>query len=234
MKAVLFDMDGTLVPMDIDVFTKKYFSAITAALAPYGYEPAELEKGIMRGLAAMVENDGTRNNYDVFWDSLKSVYGDRIIDDIPLFDRYYNTDFDDLRSSVGYNSESARVISRLNARGVKLVLATNPVFPAVAVEKRVSWADIDPRVFAYITTYKNSHYCKPNPAYYTEIASVIGCDPADCLMIGNDVREDGAARAAGMDVFILTDCLIDRKGELERFPHGGFAELNVYLTERGL
>ena len=51
-------------------------------------------------------------------------------------------------------------------------------------------------------------------------------------MVGNDVQEDGAAAQLGMPVFILTDCLIDRMGDLSKFPHGGFPELNEWLETR--
>lgn len=42
MTTVLFDLDGTLLPMDQDAFTKAYFQCLAAKLAPYGYEPAKL------------------------------------------------------------------------------------------------------------------------------------------------------------------------------------------------
>ena len=51
-------------------------------------------------------------------------------------------------------------------------------------------------------------------------------------MVGNDAEEDGAAAALGMPVFLLTDCLINRKGaDLEKFPHGGYGELQQWLRE---
>ena len=46
IKAVLFDLDGTLVPMDQDVFVGDYFKRISTRLAPYGYEPKELVQTI--------------------------------------------------------------------------------------------------------------------------------------------------------------------------------------------
>ena len=41
-KTVLFDLDGTLLPMDQDAFTKGYFTLLVQKLAPHGYDPAAL------------------------------------------------------------------------------------------------------------------------------------------------------------------------------------------------
>ena len=89
---------------------------------------------------------------------------------------------------------------------------TNPIFPAVATESRIRWAGLEPEEFALYTTYENTSYCKPNPAYYRDLIRRLSLDPQRCLMVGNDVSEDmEAASAAGMQVFLLTDCLINRK-----------------------
>ena len=51
-------------------------------------------------------------------------------------------------------------------------------------------------------------------------------------MVGNDVSEDmEAASAAGMQVFLLTDCLINRKErDIRVYPNGGFDELREMLS----
>ena len=71
----------------------------------------------------------------------------------------------------------------------------------------------------------------PNPANYRDILAQLGKRPQNCLMVGNDVSEDMIpARAVGMQVFLLEDCLINKSGEaLEQFPRGGFAELKDFL-----
>ena len=66
--------------------------------------------------------------------------------------------------------------------------------------------------------------------YYTEISERWGLDPGQCLMVGNDAKEDAAAADAGMQVFLLTDCLINSgHRDLAGFPHGGYPELNAFL-----
>lgn len=95
------------------------------------------------------------------------------------------------------------------------------------------WAGVSPADFALVTSYENSRFCKPDPRYYSEIAQKLSLRPGNCLMVGNDVREDGAARDAGMEVFLLTDCLIDAEGRgTDGFPHGGYPELFGFLEGR--
>ena len=62
MKTVLFDLDGTLLPMDQDVFIRAYFGGLAQKLAPLGYEPKQLLDAVWAGTGAMVKNDGSRTN----------------------------------------------------------------------------------------------------------------------------------------------------------------------------
>ena len=110
------------------------------------------------------------------------------------------------------------------------MLATNPIFPAVATENRIRWAGLTPADFELYTTYENSCHCKPNPDYYRDILTQIGADPAECLMVGNDAVEDVAAGQLGMKVFLLTDCLINKDGkDISAYPQGSFDELIAYI-----
>lgn len=227
---VLFDLDGTLLPMDQELFVKAYFGGLAKRLAPHGYEPKALVDGIWKGTAAMVKNDGTKRNEEAFWQTFTTLFGEKAKADIPHFDAFYREDFDGVAASCGYSPKAREVIDLLKANGIQAVLATNPIFPAIATEKRMRWAGLSPDDFAYYTTYENSRYCKPNPAYYRDILSHLGLDSEECIMVGNDVEEDMVAATLGMKVFLLTDCLINRnETELSQYPHGGFDELLDYL-----
>ena len=230
ISTVLFDLDGTLLPMDQEVFVKKYFGTIAAKLAPYGYKHEELVDCIWRGTAAMVMNDGTKSNEEVFWDTFSKKYGDTALKDKGIFDSYYTEEFMTVQSACGYEPMAAEIISELKSKGKRLVLATNPIFPAVATENRIKWAGISATDFELYTTYENSCYCKPNLEYYEDILAKIGCSAEECLMIGNDVGEDMVAENLGMKTFLLTDCLINKKEQdITKYPHGGFAELWEYI-----
>ena len=228
---VLFDLDGTLLPMDQEAFTAGYFRLLAKKLAPHGYEPKTLVDTIWAGTAAMVRNDGTRTNEQAFWEKFAEIYGaDKARDDQPLFEDFYANEFSAAREFCGFNAAAAETVRRLKARGLRVALATNPIFPRIATAQRIRWAGLAPDDFALYTTYENSTFCKPNPDYYREVARTLGVSPAECLMVGNDALEDMAARETGMDVFLLTDCLINTKGrDLSTYPMGDFAALNAHL-----
>ena len=151
-RAVLFDLDGTLLPMEQEAFVKAYFGALAKKLAPYGYEPKALIDAIWKGTAAMVKNDGSCPNEDRFWQSFAETFGEHVYGDQPHFERFYEEDFDAIRAVCGYDPRAARVVEAVRARGLRVALATNPIFPAVATQKRIAWAGLCADDFEWITT----------------------------------------------------------------------------------
>ncbi len=230
IKAVLFDLDGTLVPMDQDVFVGDYFKRISTKLAPYGYEPKQFVDTIWKGTYAMIKNNSDRCNEEIFWNYAKTVYGEKILADKPLFDEFYEQEFDKVKAVCGFNPQAAETVRKLKEMGYKVALATNPIFPERATRWRIGWAGLTPDDFEFYTTYENINSCKPNPAYYIECAARIGCKPEECLMVGNDVGDDMAAESIGMKVFLLTDCLINKTDEdITKYLNGSFNELMEYI-----
>lgn len=230
---VLFDLDGTLLPMNQDLFVKTYFAAVARHMAPEGYEFDPLIKGIWAGTKAMVQNKGEKRNEEVFWEAFEEIFGERVYRDKAVLDRFYVEHFDEIAPVCGYDERAAQVVRFCRERGRKTVLATNPIFPPVATVKRMAWAGLSPQDFELFTTYADSCYCKPNPQYYVAILNALGVSPEECIMVGNDVGEDMIARTLGMQVFLLTDCLINPKGEdISVYPHGGFEELLAFLKEK--
>ena len=230
IKAILFDLDGTLLPMDLDVFVKSYMKRLAAHLAPHGYEPERLSGAIWQGTAAMVKNCGDRTNEEVFWDFFAQALGERVREDAPLLEDFYRNEFCHVRESCEPTHRAAEILRLVRELGLRAVLATNPIFPAVATEQRIAWAGLRLEDFEHITTYENSRRAKPNPDYYRDILAHIGLSPEECLMVGNDVGEDMIARELGMQVFLLTDCLINKVGaDVSQYPHGGFDELAEHI-----
>jgi FMN phosphatase YigB (HAD superfamily) len=216
--------------MDQDEFVKGYFRLLAKKLAPYGYEPDKLVKAIWHGTGAMVKNDGSCTNEEVFWNDFTSIYGEQARSDEPVFAEYYEKDFQQVKNICGYTPKAAEIVRALKAAGVRAALATNPVFPAIATESRIRWAGLEPEEFELYTTYENIGFCKPNLDYYREILRRMELDAADCLMVGNDVDEDMVAGQLGMDVFLLTDHLINKSGtDINAFPHGSFDDLRARL-----
>ncbi len=230
-EAIFFDLDGTLLPMDNDEFTKGYLSMLAKSVAPLGYCAETMIPAMWRGVGAMIKNTEERLNSELFWEVFSKTLEKDCKDDIPKFDNFYKTDFKDAVRFTQPTPLAANSVALARARADKVVLATNPFFPLVAVEARLSWAGVDTKAFDLITHYDNSSRCKPNPAYYHEIAEKLGLDLTKCLMVGNNAEEDiRAAQAAGMSTFLLTDCLIC-EGDMPDTPMGSFEELLEFLEK---
>ncbi|MBR1856403.1 MAG: HAD family hydrolase [Oribacterium sp.] len=233
IKMVLFDLDGTLLPMDMEEFTGGYFKLLASKAAPRGYDFQSIVKAIWHGVMAMVKNDGSCKNEDAFWKDFASIFGeDKAVEDRPLFDEFYANEFKDAKIFCGYNREAAETVRWIKNRGFRIALATNPLFPSVATETRIHWAGLEPDEFEFFTTYENSNYCKPNLGYYREVLEKAGLNGEDCLMVGNDVSEDMIAAELGMKVFLLTDCMINKENkDINQYPHGNFEELKKYMEK---
>ncbi|MBQ2698411.1 MAG: HAD family hydrolase [Firmicutes bacterium] len=230
INTILFDLDGTLLPLDQDTFIKAYFGLLAQHLAPYGYEAKPLYGGIMAGTDAMIKNDGSKSNEDAFWDTFCALMGRDARVDEPHFAEYYRTGFQQVAGVCGFDAAAKPTVEALKAKGYTLALATNPIFPAIATQSRIRWAGLDESDFATVTTYENSRYCKPNPDYYREVLAKIGKQAEECLMVGNSVEEDMVAESLGMKVFLFTQHLINpNNADISRYPQGGCAELLAYI-----
>lgn len=230
VKVVLFDLDGTLLPLDQDTFIKDYFGRMAKKLAPHGYDPNQLVKAIYAGMGAMVGNDGSCTNEEAFWKVFTEILGDRVKEDLPLFDEYYRNEFQEVKKSCGFLPEAAKTVRTIRDKGYRVVLATNPMFPSIATESRIRWAGLEPEDFELYTTYENSTYCKPNLKYYEEILGKLGVSPKECLMVGNDVEEDMITEKLGMKVFLLPAYLINKEGkDISVYPQGDLADLLEYI-----
>ena len=229
-KVVLFDLDGTLLPMDQSIFTKTYFGLLAKKLEPFGYQQNSLIEAVWAGTIAMFKNNGQKTNEEVFWDTFANIFGEHSRKDFPNFEDFYINDFDKVQISSGFNPLSNTVIKKMKEKNLRVALATNPIFPAIATHKRIKWAGLDKEDFELITTYENSNYCKPNPKYYLEIIKKLNVSPEECLMVGNDVAEDMVAQELGMKVFLLTDCIINKDNkDISQYPNGDFESFLKYI-----
>lgn len=234
IKAVLFDLDGTLLPLDQPAFTKRYVERLVEYFVPLGYSPKEYLAAVIGSMHKMVGNDGSMTNEEVFWKHYIETFGEeRSERDRAPFEEFYRTSYLCLREETcGYTDRSVPLVHALREKGILVALATSPVFPAFATAERMGWVGLVPSDFDHVTTFENSHYGKPNPAYYREVAQYLGVKPEECVMVGNDTRDDMAV-PAGMEVFFLTDCLMnDGKIDLSLYPHGDFDALESWLAEK--
>lgn len=232
IKAVLFDLDGTLLPMDQDNFIKAYLGGLVGVLAPKGYDPRMVAGALIKSTDAMKINDGTKTNEEVFWDNFSAILGDSVRGEEENLRVFYEGDFQKVKGVCGYNPKAKELVDKLNEQGIRLILATSPLFPAIATESRMRWAGLSPEDFEFYTTYENSRYCKPNPDYYKWLLERQNLSADECIMVGNDTGDDMVAKRLGMQVFLLTDDLINKSGEdINNYPHGSFDDLKAYLED---
>lgn len=233
LQAILFDLDGTLLPMDNDHFTQVYFHHLAATAAQWGYTDSKLlVKAVWAGVEAMVKNQGQCSNYDAFWATFGTIMGQESLRDIPKFSTFYDNQFHQARSATSPAPLAREVVRLAHEKAEKVILATNPIFPANGDATRLSWIGLKMEDFDLVTDYANSRHCKPNPAYYRDILDQFHLDPAQCLMIGNDVQEDvEAAAAAGIPAWLLTDTAINRGNAPITCPGGSYQEMVDYLKQ---
>ncbi len=210
ISTVLFDLDGTLLEVDVEGFFPDYFTRLAASAAPF-IAPQDFTPRLMRSTLAMINNlDPKLTNQDVFMADFFTGLATSKDDLMRVFDTFYRDEFPALRRHARPVSGAREVILKVLAAGRRAVIATAPVFPRVAVDERLRWAGLDDLPFALVTTYENMHFCKPQPQYYLEIAGHLGCRPGECLMVGNDVEEDLVAKDAGMTTFLAGPSIIHR------------------------
>ena len=227
---VLFDLDGTLLPMDQNAFIKAYFGGLARRMATHGYDPQKLIDAIWQGTAATIKNNGEATNEERFWQGFEAAYGKPARQDEALFAAFYREEFDKVSVTCGNTPMARRVIDTVKACGLRTALATNPIFPAMATERRIAWAGLSTSDFELYTTYENSRFCKPNPAYYLDVMNTLGVTPEECLMVGNDVVEDMVAGTLGARVFLLTNELINPKNvDVSIYPNGDYEDLIAFI-----
>ncbi len=226
LNTVLFDLDGTLLPLDQDVFIATYFKMLAGTMAKKGFDPKQVVEGVTYGTMAMLKNDGGAFNYERFWAAFSEFFGRDMSVYIDDFDVFYRTVFENVKSVTYPDARAAECVRRLKAKGYTVAVATSPVFPEIATRRRLAWAGLNWEDFEIVTTYDNCTFCKPNPDYYREVLAKIGKTAEECLMVGNDVDEDMSTAQMGMEVFLLHPWVLNRKNKpSEHFEQGDFDAL---------
>lgn len=239
--AIFFDMDGTLLPMDVRQFLDDYYVYLRAKLAPEHIDTELFIAALNRGMNAMSSHPSGETNADAFWRMFAVEYEEQ---EHPLnaadLERahdflidFYRNEFDECGRNVVPNPWSRRVVETLKEKGYPLYLTTMPLFPREGVETRLKWADVDPKSFLRITTYANSTAVKPQLAFYYENLAIAGAidEPERVLMVGNNTIDDLVCLQAGIDAFLVTDELINKNDfDVETVMHGTMEEFFEFAS----
>ena len=213
IKHILFDLDGTLLPMVQDEFVKFYMPLLAKSYMNAGVslDPKKFIGAVWAGYEAMVKNDGNCTNREAFWSYIEPELPISTEESEKIALDFYADEFNQAICTTKPNPVSNQIVKRAKERGFETYLATNPVFPRCATMNRIRWAGLDAEDFKVITTYETCTYCKPNPEYFRGILEEFSLDPSECLMVGNDVAEDLSIRSLGVKTYLVTDTMENKK-----------------------
>lgn len=215
INTILFDLDGTLLQINNKAFEQQYFGAMVEHLKDL-YQPKELIDLIWSCTKEMVKDTSNLTNMESFYQAMENRVGADHLEDLKgYFDAFYEGPFDAVKNAVLDNSDLVEAVHLLKDKGYRLVVATNPMFPKLAIEKRIAWTNINRSYFDYVTSMENNHFCKPQPLFYQEILSDISESADNCLMVGNDTFEDMIAKKVGMHTYLVTDHIIENEKAIE-------------------
>lgn len=200
IKAILFDLDDTLILLDMEAFSAAYFQGLAARMAPL-CPIEEFLPALQAGTQAMMSPDGP--------DLTNAAAFERVFfslvkrDPAPLraaFDAFYREDFPRLARYSQADPIAGRLVSLLKEQRRQLALATQPLLPKIAIVERLHWADVNPQDFDLIACYEEMRSSKPHPAFFQQVLERLGRRPAECLMVG-DSSTDLAAKRLGIKTF---------------------------------
>lgn len=223
-KAVFFDLDGTLLPLDMEQFTKSYF-ALVERCGFFDLFGNNGKKVFGSSLYAILNNSGALTNKDLFHQTLTQDSGIGVDTLMAHMDAFYSNEFPNVKSCTHSDERAIESVRILKGKGYRLVLSTQPIFPSAVTDMRIEWAGLHPKDFEYVSYDDNSHYCKPNPEYFKEILDHTGLKADECFVVGNDVIEDMGAVSLGFEGFLVLDNVI---GDLRKVPpcvQGNYSDL---------
>lgn len=204
LKAILFDLDDTLLGNPMETFMPAYLQALTRYMA-HLIPPGRLISELMRGTQAMSAADGNGpTNEEAFATVFFPAVGYEPAELRPTFERFYAEEFPRLRALTRPRAEARPLVEWAFERGLQVTIATNPLFPRSPIEQRLEWAGVPVTEFDYalVTTYEDMHATKSHPAYYREVLTRLDRQPDECLMVGDNWEWDIAQAASiGIPVY---------------------------------
>ncbi len=206
IRAVLLDLDDTLLDNDMERFLPPYFTALGRRMARL-VAPDDLVRMLLASTRVMMHNqDPTITNQQAFDADFFPRLGQPESEVRAIIHSFYEEDFPTLKRYTRRRPQARPLVQTLFDQGYEVVIATNPMFPRRAIEHRLDWAGVLDFPFKLVTSYENSHFCKPNPRYYQEILSKLKRRPEEAIMVGDDLGNDiEPAVQVGLHTYWIVD-----------------------------
>ena len=227
----LFDLDGTLLPMDFKKFMKLYLGSIGNYFKEI-VEPQVLIDAILKATEITVKTNDGRLNEEIFMIAFNEILNIDMIQHMEMFTNFYDSDFINCKAATYESEYIVKSINLLKEKGYEIAIATNPLLPLKSNHHRVRWAGLNPSDFSYISSFEGNSYCKPFALFYEEVLENINKTPEECYMVGNDVSEDIAAGLIGIETYLITDHMLNFKNVENKADQTGTYEdfYNFVLT----
>lgn len=227
----LFDLDGTLLPMDFDKFMELYFYNLGKFF--HGkIDPKKLAESVMKATGYMIMTKNNQTNEEKFMEFFGSLIEGDLEEYKEGFRLFYDSLFEDVRPSTYQSEYMIKSVQLLKDKGYEVVVATNPLFPIQANYHRIRWAGFDKSDFSYISSFEENKFCKPHIEYYQEVLNAINKTPENCYMVGNDIHDDLPAQMLGIPTYIIKDCMLNqRKLENTADYNGTYQEFYEFVKK---
>lgn len=196
--AILLDLDNTLLGNSMRTFIPRYFALLGRYAQKYMDEEAFIQMLLASTDATVRNTDTAVSNQQAFWQDFEERSGLDAAELEAYFDNFYRSDFHQLQQVTQRLPAAVDLVRACFAQDLKVVVATNPLFPRPAIEARLAWAGVPVTDYDYalVTTYETMHATKPHEAYYREILDKIDVRPERALMVGDDWENDVVPAAA--------------------------------------
>ena len=203
LKAILFDLDGTLIDVDLDKFIPQYLRLLAQGVA-HLIPPKDFIAKILKASKSVERSDGSETNEEIYARAFFPLKGYSRDEIEPYFDKFYEHDFSKLRQYTRKKPEARSVVQDSFEKGYDIIIATTPLLPETAILQRLEWAGVSDFPYHLITTIENSYATKTlvNLLYYEQILEYLGYPAEDCLMVGDEAKDMIAAKL-GMPTFFI-------------------------------
>ena len=133
-RAIFFDLDGTLLPMELDEFLGAYFEAIAGFVARQGLDAKAFSAGLKAGIGAMASHDDGRTNHEAYWEAFfRHADADAVAWE-ELLTEFYEHEFGAIGEGFQPNPAAARAIETLAAK------ATRWCWPPCPCSRAAPWS----------------------------------------------------------------------------------------------
>lgn len=228
MRAVLFDLDDTLLENNGDLFFEAYLDALARHVESWIPRAKLLDAAMVAGAAMVAAHHPERTNEQVLLEALPSTLGVDPVRFEAQFRRFEQGDFRGLGPPWRAHPWVPDLVRTVVDRGIAVVVATSPIYPLPVIEERMRRAGVRDLPWSLVTSWDRMHSTKPSPSYFEEIARLLGLAPDQCVMVGDDFFQDIVARRIGMHTYFVGQPLPG----LDTGPGGSLREIIEWLEAK--